>query len=514
MEGQDREKKVEDRQGDETARTSVLPPAAADYTLDLETALGLAGVENPTIALAAEEVRASQATLLQARAILLPDLDAGTSFNLHRGNLESARGVIRDVDRESLYAGAGASAVGAGTAAIPGVRVVAHLADAVFAPPIARQRVIGRSFDAEATRNAVLLDVVTRYFDLAGAEARLRAVRQSQGEVGEVVRLTANFAHAGQGREGDAERARTEALLLQAEEQAAEEGAAVASAALARLLSLDPAVRLHTAPGPVPLVQLVDSDGGLEPLVEVAVRNRPEVGARTADVVLNATRLRQERVRPLLPFLSAGFSAGTFGGSDATEPRFGRFGGRTDFDVLAVWRLDNLGLGNRAVQRRVRAELSEAEAERLRVIDVVRREVAEAYAQSESRRREAEAAARQVRTAEEGYRLDLERSRNLQGRPIEVLNSANLLNAARQDLIRATVGHDQAQFQLFVALGQPPTLAPLGRVCPPPGGEASRGCSPNVLSSVQYHRSPISDSQSVGPGGGNGGTGTTQLDAP
>jgi outer membrane protein TolC len=443
------------------ANVPVIPPAAADYTLDLETALGLAGVENPTIALAAEAVRASQAALLQARAILLPDLDAGTSFDLHRGNLESARGVIRDVNRESLYAGAGASAVGAGTVTIPGVRLLAHVADAIFEPHIARQRVVGRSLDAEATRNAVLLDVVSRYFDLAGAQASLEAIHQSQGEVGEVVRLTANFARAGQGREGDAERARTEALLLQGAEQAAEEEVAVATAALARLLSMDPAVRLHTTPGPMPLVELVDLGGGLEPLVEVAVRNRPEVGARTADVVLNATRLRQERVRPLVPFLYAGFSAGTFGGgSDVTDPRFGSFSRRTDFDVLAVWRLDNLGLGNLAVQRRVRAELNEAEAERLRVIDVVRREVAEAYALSEARRREVEAAGRQVRTAEEGYRLDLERSRNLQGRPIEVLNSANLLNAARQEMIRAIVSYNQAQFQLFVALGQPPTLVP------------------------------------------------------
>ncbi len=447
------------RQG--AVKVPVIPPPAADYTLDLETALGLAGVENPTIALAAEAVRASQAALLQARALLLPNLNAGTSFDLHRGNLESARGLIRDVDRESLYAGAGISAVGAGTVTIPGVLLMVHVADALFEPPIARQRVVSRSFDAEATRNTVLLDVVTRYFDLAGAQARLAAIHQSQGEVGEVVRLTTNFARTGQGREGDAERARTEALLLQGVEQAAEEEVAVASAALARLLSMDPAVRLHATPGPMPFVQLVDLSGGLEPLVELAVRNRPEVAARTADVVLNATRLRQERIRPLVPFLYAGFSAGTFGGgSDTTEPRFGRFGGRTDFDVLAVWRLDNLGLGNLAVQRRVRAQMNEAEAERLRVIDVVRREVADAYALSEARRREVEAAARQVRTAAEGYRLDLERGKNLQGRPIEVLNSANLLNAARLELIRATVGYNQAQFQLFVALGQPPLSAP------------------------------------------------------
>src|SRR5205823_3767295 len=117
---------------------------------------------------------------------------------------------------------------------------------------------------------------------------------------------------------------------------------AVASAELARLLSADPAVRLHTPGGPLPLARLVDPGVGLEALVQVAIRNRPEVAARAADVGLFATRLRQEQVRPFVPLVSIGFSAGTFGGGGSgTQPRFGHFDGRTDFDALAVWRLDN-----------------------------------------------------------------------------------------------------------------------------------------------------------------------------
>jgi outer membrane protein TolC len=100
------------------------------------------------------------------------------------------------------------------------------------------------------------------------------------------------------------------------------------------------------------------------------------------------------------------------------------------------------------------------------VINVIRREVAEARALAASRRREYEVARRQLDTAGEAYRLDLLRTRNLAAKalPIELLNSANLLTAARQDLVRALIAYDQAQFQLFVALGQPPTLA-VGWAC-------------------------------------------------
>jgi outer membrane protein TolC len=427
--------------------------------MDLETALLLAGAENPTIALAREAVNASLAALLRARAALLPTLDGGASFDSHTGNLLSAQGIVRDVDRQALYAGAGASTVGAGTVTVPGVRLTAQVAEALFEPRIARQVVVSRRLDARATRDAVLLDVVLGYFALVGAEARQQAIRQSEADLAEIVRLTANFARIGQGREGDAERARSEALLLHDEEQRAEEEVAVAAAELTRLLSVDPSYRVRGPAGPIPLVELVDLGVNVHQLIQLALANHPEIGARTADVAAGVSRLREEKWRPLVPLLAAGFSVGTFGGgSNLTDTHFGHFDERSDFDFLAVWTLRNLGMGDLAVQRQRRAQIEEAEAERVRVIDRVRREITESHALALTRRQELDVARQRIETAQRAYRLDLERSKNLQGRPIEVLNSLNLLNAARQDLVRALIGYNQAQFQLFVALGQPPDL--------------------------------------------------------
>jgi outer membrane protein TolC len=434
---------------------SVVPLAAKEHAIDLATALGLAGVENPTIALAREAIRASLAEQTEARVLLLPTLSAGMNFNLHRGNLQSSQGIIRDVDRQALYVGAGARAVGAGTVTIPGVRLTAHLADAVFAPVAARQQVIGSRFDALATQNRVLLEVATRYFALAGAEARLQAIRESEVELAEVVRLTANYARTGQGREGDAERSRSAALLLHVQEERAEEEDAVAAADLARLLNFDPADRLRVRDAMLPVVHLVDPHEDLEKLVQIALTNRPEIETRTAEIARVETLLRQEKVRPLVPLLSVGFSAGQFGGgSDQTDPSFGHFGGRTDFDAVAVWSLENLGLGNLAAVRRLRADLNQAAAERVRVVDQVRREVAEAQALSAARYLEMYLARQRIDTAQRAFRQDLARTKNLQGRPIEVLNSLDLLNAARQEFIRALIDYDQAQFALFVSLGQ------------------------------------------------------------
>jgi len=440
---------------------AVLPPPVAERFIDLEPALSLAGADNPTIALAREAVQASLAEQLHARVLLLPTLNAGMDYNLHRGNLQSAQGMIQNVDRQSLYAGGGAAAVGGGTVAVPGVWLTAHLADAWFEPRVARQAVLGRHLDAVAVRNRVLLDVTSRFFALAGAEAALQAARQSEKEAAEVARITANFARTGQGRQADADRALTEALLLTSAVQRAQEEVAVAGAKLARLLSADPSIRLRVPDGPLAVVQLVDPRAELESLVQLALRTRPEVGARGADVAVAETRLRKERARPWLPFLSVGLSAGEFGGgSNQADTSFGHFNGRMDFDAVAFWSLQNLGLGNLAIQRRLRAQVGAAEAERVRTIDQVRHEVADAQALSAARRLEVEVARREVDRAERAFREDLLRTRNLEGHPIETLQSLTLLVTARQALIAAVVGYDQAQFQLFVALGQPPTLAP------------------------------------------------------
>lgn len=105
------------------------------------------------------------------------------------------------------------------------------------------------------------------------------------------------------------------------------------------------------------------------------------------------------------------------------------------------------------------AQLGEAEGRRGLLVNQIDREVADAYNLSTARFREVQIAQRQTQTAVDGFQRDMVRVRGGAGLPIELLNSADLLYQARQELLRAIIAYDEAQFQLFVALGQPPTLA-------------------------------------------------------
>ena len=132
--------------------------------------------------------------------------------------------------------------------------------------------------------------------------------------------------------------------------------------------------------------------------------------------------------------------------------------GKRYIDGLSGTFCVNLGHGNRALRDRQRALVGQAVGERARAIAAIRAEVAAAHAQSAATRRQIVATQLQLRSAEAGFRQDLDRIRGTVGRPIEAVNSLRLLNDARQSAIRAITEYNKAQFRLFVALGSPPPL--------------------------------------------------------
>ena len=430
---------------------------AGERTIELADVLGLADGFNPTIALGDEIVQANLAAQTLARALLYPTLNAGATLAVHRGAYMNGSGEVVDVNRQSLFLGAGADVRGAGQYGVPGVRIVGNLGEAYYAPRIAELRVLGSRFDAVAVRHRVLLDVARAYVALTAAEARVLAYRQTQAEIDELARITANFAKMGQGRDSDAQRAATERLLVDAEALEAENDVVAWSAELARLTRVDPTLRLRPPPGTPPLFRLVDEETPLDGLLGTALAQRPEIAARAADIARTESQLRQERVRPLLPTISIGFSAGDMaGGSNEVASRFSRFFSRSDVDVMAVWTLQNLGVGNRALANTARAQIGQAEAARSATIDGVRREVAEAQANVIAARTGMRIAQRRAGTAQQAFRQDLVRTKNGEGRPIETLTSLRGLSAARQDLVSALSRYSQAQFELYVAIGGMP----------------------------------------------------------
>src|SRR5205807_1661664 len=124
------------------------------------------------------------------------------------------------------------------------------------------------------------------------------------------------------------------------------------SAALTRVLRLDPAAVVVPLEPPHLQVTLIPPKETVDALIPVGLTNRPELATQQAVVQATLVRLRQERLRPLIPSLvlqsnatpDEHLGAGVYGtGRDSLN----HWSGRSDWDAEAVWQFRNLGFGNR-----------------------------------------------------------------------------------------------------------------------------------------------------------------------
>mgnify|MGYP001194581885 CR=1 FL=1 len=444
---------------------TILPKDA--NAIDLRCVLRLAGVENPDILIARQRVVGAEAMRLAAFARVLPNLNAGLNYDAHLGNLQQSSGNILNVNRNALYLGLGSGAVAAGTVTIPGIAYTLNAGEGLFGALAVIQNVRVREFESQAVRNRVLLRVATGYMNLLRAEGRRAIAVLNRDEAHEIARLTAEQAVTGNGKQSDADRAATELARRYDEVVEAEREMLTASARLAQLLNIPPSVQLHAIDGWVIPTPIVPDPIPLSQLLFIAINQRPELAARRAAIREATYVLRAAQVLPFSPTVIAGYSAGTFGGGSniVSQPggfqgflqsRFDSFAARSDVDVIMFWTAQNMGVGNFAQVRVRSSERRLAELELLRDLNRVRSEVAIAYAGTHARYAQIAIAQRGVEAGKKSYKEDYGRIFGALGLPIELLNSFDLLAAARYQYLDAVVDYDKAQFALYVALGQPP----------------------------------------------------------
>jgi outer membrane protein TolC len=422
--------------------------------LDLAGALGLIQGRNPRVAFAQAQVSQAYAQYDAARVLWLPSLRAGMNYNKHEGQIQDVAGTNIDVSRGAAFGGMGANAVGAGSPAIPGVYVNFHTTDAIFQRQIAGYALDAREFQAEAVNNDQLLDTALAYINLLDAVQRKAIAADTLKHGEELTKLTTDFVRTGAGNQADADRAAAALAALHNEALRAEEAATIASARLAQQLSWDPTVLIIPQETTVMPIDLVPLDNmNVSDLVATGLSNRPELAANSALVCEAVNRLRREENAPWLPSILLGVSYGAFGAGTGGNITNG--GDRFDFDGVAWWELRNLGFGERAARNNARAQIQQARMRELESLDVVAREIVEAHTQVQSRRRQIAFAEQGIKAAEQSYDRNRERIQNVQGLPIEVLQSIQALDAAQREYLRAVVDYNTAQFRLHRALGWP-----------------------------------------------------------
>jgi outer membrane protein TolC len=437
--------------------------------IDLRSALQLAGVQNPEILLAENRVVEAVALRQLAAAQFLPTINLGGSSDAHWGNLQQSNGNILSVRREDVFVGAGANAIAAGTVNIPGIMWNLNISDTIYNTLTSCQEVDRTGFASQATRQDTLLNVALAYINLVRAEGTRSVAIVTRSDARELARITAAYLATGAGRKADADRASTEQTRREAEVLRAEGGVVSASAGLCRLLHLDPSLRLHAIDNQVLPRSIVPDPIPLPELLAIALMHRPELNERRVGVAKSLLSLKGAQTLPFSPTVLIGFSAGGFGGGSNLvaqpvtslpfgrgEPRFGNFDDREDLDAMAYWTLQNLGVGNKSQIEAARSRVSSADFELLVTLDRIRSEVAAAHARTHARFAQIRSCELAVQTSLGGFTEDMNRIQGQEGLPLEAVDSLRLLGRSRLEYLNAILDYNQAQFQLYVALGKPP----------------------------------------------------------
>ena len=431
--------------------TTAITTAGQGEPINLPTALALVGGEHPVVGFARWRVQEAYAQLDRAKVMWLPSLQSGFNYRRHDGNYQAVNGSIVDVNLNSLNYGLGAGAVAAGSPTRPGVVAQFHLADAIFLPKAAEKTAWARGHAATAALNQQLLNSGSAYLELLEAYQDQMIVTEAVDRLSDLVKLMDNFAEVGEGLQSDADRTATELSLMQTRQLAVRERQWIASTRLARVLSIPMTSNLMPQDSvAVPLEMLPDSADEAS-LIATGLSMRPELKESQALVAAACEAYKREKYAPFVPSVLLGFSSSSFGGGLGSNAD--SFGGRYDIDGLMVWEMRNLGFGEGAARRERNSQIQQASFAKLRMMDQVAQEVAEAHAQVRIRKLQIESTQTGIERARDSYRRNIDRIRDGEGLPIEALQSIQALETAQRAYMRAVIDYNRAQLQLQWALG-------------------------------------------------------------
>lgn len=445
-----------------SARSLNLPavPAATTFgkalPITLPTALQLTHSSPLDIQIAEERIRASAAQYDRAKVMWLPNLNSGVDYFRHDGQIQDIVGKVFQTSRSSLLLGAGPQAV-------------VSLSEAIYAPLAARQLVNNADASAQTVRNDTTLAVAIAYFNVQQARGEVAGTVESLRRAEDLVARTTKLA-PDLTPDVEIHRAKTEAARRRLAVETAYEKWQVASADLSRLLRLEAGTVVEPAEEPSLTVNLIDMHVPMEEMISLALTYRPELASHQALVQAALVRTRQEKARPFLPVLGVrgvgsntpGLAGGYFGGGVNDDMQ--NFSARFSVDIQAVWELQNLGFGNKALVREREADQRRALLDLQRTQELIMAEVTQAHAQLSR-------AAKRLKFAEEGVENAIATAeKNLQGlgqtkrlgeqlvlvfRPQEAVASVTALDQSYRDYYQAVADHNRAQFRLYRALGHP-----------------------------------------------------------
>ena len=413
----------------------------AVYPIDLPTALRLAGARNLDIQIAREQLNEAQANRQSAVEQFFPWIAPGVGYHRRDGVAQAVpSGVISDAHFQSYS---------------PGVALSAQLVlgDAIYNSLSAKQLVKASDQALEAQRQDAIFAAAQGYFELAKGRGLVEVINEAIQISQDYQRQLHEAVAAGIAFRGDELRVQTQTEHYRIGLEQAREQERVAGVNLAQVLHLDPRVALVTPEAGLAPLTLFPTNAAIDPLVEQALRTRPEL--KRSEAFLAATRAAKKGAQygPWIPTLGAQVFGGGLGGGPDSGP--GNFAAEADYTLGLSWRIGPGGLFDPGRISATKARLAVAQLDEAKLKDRILSEVVAGRVHADSAAARIELAAQNLATAAETLRLTRERKQYGVGVVLEYIQAQQDLVRARSDYVTAVAENNQAQYALSRAVGGP-----------------------------------------------------------
>jgi outer membrane protein TolC len=407
-------------------------PAEAQ-TIDLATALRLAGMNDLDLALIREAENQAKAADDAATLRFFPWLNAGASYVKETGAAQAFGGQVSSVNQQLAQRSVA-------------VNLPLDLGNALFEKLAAQQLRNASAYDTEAQSNDTLFAAASAYFDLvnaaAGEDIAREAVRISQDYEQQLDRgYRAGLTNRSELLRVSVQTQRDQIVLRQA--QAAVRST---SAALATRLRLDPTIYLDPAEHIVAPPTLVPVDMPVQALVKDARTFRPELKASAAAISAAEQERLAAKYGPLIPSLTGQAIYGQLRGGPSEH--VGDYMSAHEYLLGLSWRLGPGGLFDFSRTEAANSRLRHQRLTDARLDDDIAQEVVDAYEAARAGLDQMGLARRSVDLAEQSLKLSEARKEIGVYAVLEVIQAQQDLTQARNDYARALTQYAKAQYAL------------------------------------------------------------------
>ncbi len=453
-----------------------LEPGDLRFPINLGTALRLSDARPLVIAAAQASAWVAEGELQDARVIWVPTLNLGFDYLRHDGlgpdtlggvNIPQGVTTIGTFDPTSfgrplnqnlnyLYAGGA-------------LFLMRYATDIIFEPLAARQNLNAKRWDIQTAKNDALLQTARAYFNVHRARGQyagaLDVVERAKLLVLEIDSLRRDLVPR-----VEVDRARNLLNQMQQEAVSSRQMWRRASADLTEVLRLDPRAVVEPLEHDHLQITLIDPSRSLDDLIPIGLTNRPELASHQAMVQQALVRIRQEKLRPILPIVEMqGFQTPyeqlMFGVTGVGfDGNLNNWTARDDISPQVAWQADSLGLGNLALIKMQRGMASREIVDLFKYQDRVAADVTRSQAHLQSAAARVVQAERELRGAIVNYNGVVEGLKQTQRfgnvlhlvfRPQEAVFSLVLLKLAYDNYFATVAQYNTAQFEMFHSLGYP-----------------------------------------------------------